>query len=227
MHNELASITSWPPHHPIGTILLTSLVPLPKVMESLNKESQMILALRAIQQDSKLTIRAAASIYQVSRSTLGTRLNRITSRRDTIPNLRKLTDLEESTIIQYILDLDSRSFPPRRSGVEDIANRLLADRDAPPVRPRWASNFVKRHKELSTRFTRRYDYQRAQCEDPTLILGWFQLMRDTIAKYGIEESDIHKFDETGFIMGIISTAIVVTSSERRSRPNLAQPGNRE
>lgn len=106
-------------------------------MEALNKETQMILALKAMQRDSKLTVRAAASIYQVSRSTLGTRLNGITSRRDTVPNLRNLTDLEEFTIIQYILDLYSRSFPPRLSGVEDMANRLLPDRDAPPVGPRW------------------------------------------------------------------------------------------
>ena len=72
----------------------------------------------------------------------------ITARRDIMPNSRKLTNLEESTIVEYILDLDSRSFPPRLSGVQDMANRLLADRDAPPVGPRWASNFVKRHKEL-------------------------------------------------------------------------------
>ena len=55
------------------------------------------------------------------------------SRRESVPNSRKLTDLEEQTIIQYVLDLDSRSFPPRLSDVEDIANKLLADRDAPPV----------------------------------------------------------------------------------------------
>lgn len=50
-----------------------------------------------------------------------------------MPNLRKLTDLEESTIVEYILDLDTRLFPPRLCGVEDMANRLLADRDAPQV----------------------------------------------------------------------------------------------
>ena len=46
---------------------------------------------------------------------------------------QKLTKLEESTIVQHILDLDSQSFPPRLSGVEDMANRLLAKRDASKV----------------------------------------------------------------------------------------------
>ncbi len=196
-------------------------------MPNKSDENNIMLALQAIKNDPTLSIRSAARIYTVDFSTLARRHRGQSSRRDTMPNSRKLTNLEESTIIQYVLDLDARSFPPRLCGVEDMANRLLADRDALPVGPRWASNFVKRHKELKTRFTRRYDYQRAQCEDPTLILGWFQLVRDTIAKYGIAESDIHNFDETGFMMGVISTAMVVTSSERSGRPKLAQPGNRE
>ncbi|RKK17113.1 hypothetical protein BFJ66_g18036, partial [Fusarium oxysporum f. sp. cepae] len=133
----------------------------------------------------------------------------------------------ESTIIQYVLDLDSRSFPPRLRDVEDMANKLLADRDAPPVGKRWASNFVKRQPELKTRRFRRYDYKRAKCEDPEVIRGWFRLVRNIITKYGIVESDIYNFDETGFMMGIISTGMVVTSAERRSNAKLAQPGNRE
>jgi hypothetical protein len=111
--------------------------------------------------------------------------------------------------------------------VEDMANRLLADRDAPPVGSRRASNFVKRQPQLSTRFTRRYDYQRALCEDPKIIEPWFELVRNTVAKYGIHEDGFHNFDETGFMMGVISTTMVVTSSERRGKPSLAQPGDRK
>src|ERR1700744_5521393 len=101
-----------------------------------------------------------------------------------------------------------------------MANRLLADRAAPRVGKRWASNFVKRQPELRTRFFRRYDYKRAQCEDPDAIRAWFTLVENTIAKYGIVEADIYNFDETGFIMGIITTSIVVTSAERRSNTKL-------
>ena len=196
-------------------------------MDSVSKESQLLLAIEALKQDPKLSIRAAAKVYSVSRNTLQRRRDKTPSRLDITPPCQKLTKLEESTITQYILDLDARSFPPRLCGVEDMANRLLEDRHAPPVGPRWASNFVKRHKELSTRFTRRYDYQRAQCEDSDVINAWFQLVRNTIAKYGIQDADTYNFEETGFMMGMISTAMVVTSSERRGKPKLAQPGNRE
>jgi hypothetical protein len=84
----------------------------------------MVLAIEAIQKDPQLSARAAAKIYDVSRSTLGAHLKGISSRRDTMPNSRKLTDLEEKTIAEYVLDLDARSFPPRLCDVEDMANRL-------------------------------------------------------------------------------------------------------
>ncbi|KAI8648297.1 HTH CENPB-type domain-containing protein [Fusarium sp. Ph1] len=99
-----------------------------------------------------------------------------------------------------------------------MANRLLTDRDASPVGKRWASNFVKRHPDLKTRFFRKYDYQRAKCEDPTIIRNWFTLVANTIAKYGITLADIYNFDETGFIMGMITSGMVVTGAERRGNP---------
>jgi hypothetical protein len=52
-------------------------------------------------------------------------------------------------------------------------------------------------------------------------------VRNTIANYSIAESDIYNFDETGFMMGVISTGIIVTNAERRSNTRLVQPGGRE
>jgi hypothetical protein len=144
-----------------------------------------------------------------------------------MPNCRKLTPYEESAIVQYILDLYSRGFPPRPQVVQEMADTLLAERDASPVGKNWTANFIKRRTELKSRFSRKYDYKRAQCEDPDIIQGWFSLVRNTITKYGVLEQDIYNFDEAGFLMGVITTAKVVTSSEARARPKMAQPGNRE
>ena len=142
-------------------------------------------------------------------------------------NSKKLTDLEELVILRRVLDLDSRGFQPRQSDIQEMADRLRTDRDASRVGPRWAENFVKRHPELTMAFRRQIDYQRAKCEDPKVVQAWFALVRNVIAKYGIQEADIYNFDETGFLMGMLSSAKVVTSSERRGKPRTKQLGNRE
>ena len=108
-----------------------------------------------------------------------------------------------------------------------MANRLLATRNQLRIGKHWVSNFIKRRLELWMRFQHKYDYQRAKCEDPEVIQGWFNLVRNTIAKYGIQDADIYNFDETGFMMGVISTGIVVTSSDGRAKAKRVQPGNRE
>jgi hypothetical protein len=47
------------------------------------------------------------------------------------------------------------------------------------------------------------------------------------AKYSIVDSDFYNFDETGFMLGIISPAMVVTRADRRGRGKAVQLGNRE
>ena len=46
-------------------------------------------------------------------------------------------------------------------------------------------------------------------------------------EHGILRDDIYNFDETGFAMGLIATAKVVTRAEYYGRRSLLQPGNRE
>ncbi len=47
-------------------------------------------------------------------------------------------------------------------------------------------------------FNRAKDRQRVLQEDPEVISKWFELVRTTIAKYGVQPEDIHNFDESGF-----------------------------
>ena len=108
-----------------------------------------------------------------------------------------------------------------------MANQLLTARGAGYVGVNWPSNFVKRQPELRVRLTRQQDRQRVLCEDPEVISPWFELLHRTKARYGIVNEDTYNFNETGFIMGMISARSVVTASERRNRPKGTQPGNRE
>jgi len=91
----------------------------------------------------------------------------------------------------------------------------------------WATKFITRHERLKSKYNRKYDYQRAKCEDPELIRAWFQLVQRTKAEYGILDDDTYNFDETGFQMGVITIAKVVIGADRVGRPRTTQPGNRK
>jgi hypothetical protein len=185
------------------------------------------LAVSSIKSHQIQSNRRAATVYNVSERTIRRRRAGKLARRDCQPNSKKLTQLEEEVIVSHILDLDLRGFAPTYAAVRDMANKLLAARSAGQVGQKWPANFVKRTDSLTTRFNRAYNRQGALCEDPVLIRGWFELVEETKTKYGICDEDVYNFDEAGFMMGKITTQLVVTGSERRGRPKSIQPGDRE
>jgi DDE superfamily endonuclease len=191
------------------------------------QEGRINLALQAYTSGYFRSIPRATDAFNVRHQRLYDRLHGITSRPQIRPNCLKLTATEEQTIVQYILDLDSRGFAPRLCEVADMADKLLTTRGGIPVGKNWPGRFVSRTEELKMAFNRAKDHQRILQEDPEVINAWFKLVRDTKTKYGVYDDDIHNFDETGFQMGIIGSMKVVTGLERRTRPNLVQPGDRE
>jgi hypothetical protein len=193
------------------------------------KEGRIALAMQALKQGYISNIYTAAQTYDVPDKTLRRRVNGINARRDSVPTNRKLTTTEELTLIEWILSMDQRGLPVRSDSIRQMANLLLQKRsqnNTLTVGQRWVYNFLQRHDSLQSKYTRKYDYQRAKCEDPTIIRDWFRLVRNTIEKYGILEEDIYNFDETGFQMGVISTAKVITGANK-GKPVSVQPGNRE
>jgi hypothetical protein len=113
-----------------------------------HKEARIQLARSAIEGGQLQSGRHAAKVYNACETTLRRRRAGIKSRKDCTPNSRILTDLEEYTIVQNILNLVSRGTPPTLHIVGDMANELLATRDTRRVGQRWPRNFVNRQPEL-------------------------------------------------------------------------------
>ena len=100
--------------------------------------------------------------------------------------------------------MDTRGIAPTQALVHKMAELLLMERVQvastiqPKIGQHWVYRFINRHSELKSRYNRKYDYQRAKCEDPEVIRAWFLLVQNTIAKYGIVEEDTYNFDKSGF-----------------------------
>jgi hypothetical protein len=194
------------------------------------QEGRIELAIAAHKKQKFSSVRELARVYEVPETTLRSRLRGRPARVTVRANCHKLTENEENTLVNWILDLDKRGLPPRHAFVRNMANHLLSQRGSKRfkgVGEKWVTNLVNRRTEIKTRFSRRYDYSRAKCEDPKVIREWFDSVQSTIIKYGILDEDIYNFDETGFAMGLIATTRVITSKDRYGRRKLLQPGNRE
>ncbi|MDP1994524.1 MAG: transposase [Ignavibacteria bacterium] len=201
----------------------------PQREAALYRQGRIDLACQDYQRGRFETPQSAAKGYGVPISTLRRRLEGVEQKLGSVAKNRLLTSTEEESLVQWILSMDRRGMPPRISTVRDMAGLLIAQRLAnpPSVGKNWVLKFIKRHDELKSKYNRKYDHQRAKCEDPELIKGWFRRVQSTIVEYGICNDDIYNFDETGFQMGIISTSKVVTGTGISGRPRTVQPGNRE
>ena len=86
-------------------------------IETLPKESRLVLALEALKKDSKLSVRKAATIYKVPETSLRDKRAGKQPRSELPANSRKLTDLEEKVILERVLDLDAQGFQARLSDI--------------------------------------------------------------------------------------------------------------
>jgi Tc5 transposase DNA-binding domain len=158
-------------------------------------EGRIALAIQAYQRGQFLYFKTACNAYNAPYTTACKRVAGVPARRDSPPKSRKLTDLEEQTLEQWILAMISRGLPVGILSIRVMANLLLSKRAGAEVvvvvvvGQKWVYNYIQRHNTLQSKYTRKYDYQRALCEDVTIIRAWFNLVRNTVAKYGILEED--------------------------------------
>jgi hypothetical protein len=200
-------------------------------VQQAQKEARLALSKQAIQTRRISSCKKAAAVYDVPRSTLRDRIKGALPQAARSAQRRKLYQLEEQALVQWILELDQRGFPPQIIDVRRMADHLLAARgQTPPPVPvgkNWVDRFIKAQPELQTKWNRRFHAQRALCEDPEAINAWFKRVEDARLSHGIADADIYNFDETGFAMGVAATSKVVTSSDTIGRRATIQPGNRE
>ena len=127
-------------------------------------EGQIILALQAYRQGHFPSLRAAARTYDVPYITLTQRYQGILSRPNSIPHNRKLTQTKETTLVDWILDMDMCGISLIQVLVKEIVELLLTERvqDASAVRSKvgqhWVYRFINRYSELKTKYNQKYDY---------------------------------------------------------------------
>ena len=79
-----------------------------------------------------------------------------------------------------------------------MANKLLGARGGEPVGKNQVERFVTRSDKLKMAFNQAKDRQRIQQEDLEVISAWFKLVKETKAKYGVQDNNVYNFNKIGF-----------------------------
>ena len=188
-------------------------------MAEVSKEEQMKLAIKAFNQGQFKSKTACAQAFDVPSQILMKHLNGATSCEESIANGWKLSDIEETTLSRWILDMYHHGLPLQISNVHYLAQLLLSAQMKPSKSEKatigelWVNHFIKHHPELKSKYTCPYDYQCTKYKDLELIKSWFKCVQETIQKYGILEQDIYNIDKTGFQMGVVSTTKIIYNLE--------------
>jgi Tc5 transposase DNA-binding domain/helix-turn-helix, Psq domain len=186
-------------------------------VEKVRQEGHTALALHTLRQGQLSSGRAGARLYNIPKSTFAYRVQGRAARVELRANNHKLAETEEQALVRWILSMDKRGYPPRICAVRESTELLLKQRVTGPsakIGKNWSRNFVNRQPQLKSKYSRNYDYQRAQCEDPEKLRDWFRLVGNMIRKYGIVPDDIYNFDEVGYAMGVIRVPYAAKDSQK-------------
>ena len=182
-----------------------------------SRSERIELAYKAWQESNDMSIRKAARIYGISRSTLHRRTKGALSNKASRQARQRLSVGEEEALQLWLLQLNKWGWPARISQLEAIAIDLLrAKGDIEELGIYWTRSFLLRYPELKKKFVVGLDKERSLAQNPDIITNWFQLFRDIVKEYDINSNDIYNIDEKGILIGVIKKVKVLVSKYKKN-----------
>ena len=193
----------------------------------MDREQQLQRALEAIRNKTVPSIRKAAELFAVPRSTLYARLKGATTVQAAHEPFQRLSAAEEASLKRTVRLMFMWGWPMTIKAIETFSTQLLqAKGDLEPLGHNWYKNFLARHPDFKTQRSRGLDQSRKDASDPEVLQEWFSLYQRTRLSWNIAEEDTYNMDEKGCMKGIGDNAkVIIPKEECEAFSN--QPGNRD
>ena len=200
-------------------------------IQKLQQEGRLALSKHAIQNNQLLSLNRAVKLHNVPKSSLRSCLKGSIPIAQSNAKKQNLQLSEEQSLVQWILKLNRRGFPPQIINVRQMADVLLTTYSQnPPPQPvgkNWVLQFINAQPKLQTKWNYKFHLQYAKCEDLKIIGPQFKLIEETRQAYNILNKNTYNFNKTRFIINIAVTSKVVISSNTIGRAITVQLGNCE
>jgi helix-turn-helix, Psq domain/Tc5 transposase DNA-binding domain len=169
-----------------------------------------------------LSLRSAAQMYDVPKTTLTARFNGRHTRSEAHAGQQKLTPPQEEILKEWIKVLGKRGVPLDLSAVANRASIIAGGE----VGVNWARRFRKRHPDMKANWTTALEACRAACLNRPLVTEYFEMLGDIIRENNIPPENIYNMDEKGIQMGIGKRTLVLVDRDQKT-VNQVEDGNRE
>lgn len=142
-----------------------------------------LAAIESLGEGEKLRYQEIADKYDVNRSTLSRRHRGVQrSMKEYAVNKQLLRPHQEEELVNYIIGLTERGFPPTKEMIQSFAREVVKKE----VGEKWVLRFVERNKDaLITKWTAEMDrnYHQADLEHKYSL--YFDLLESKISKYSV------------------------------------------
>ena len=159
----------------------------------------MEIAIAAVLKE-ECTIRQAAEIYQVPKSTLHDRISGKVIHGSSSGPERYLTDYEENSLVKFLCKCSSIGFARSKKQVMTLVNEIVQKKGkANVVTNGWWESFRKRHPELVLCTAEPLSYTQAVCASDDILDAYFDMLEATLNDNELigKPTQVFNMDETG------------------------------
>lgn len=201
----------------------------PLDLEGKTDEERIRLALAAVTRNGFrangrlwLSLREAANIFDVSKTTLTARYNGRTTQKKAHEHKKKITPGAEAALVDWIIEMGRRGIPLHGSAVAQHAT-LIAGTE---ISEKWVYRFRARHPELKAKWTTGLEQCRAQALNPTAVASFYEILDEVVEKYSIPQENIYNMDEKGIQLGVGKKVLALVDRDQKT-VHQVEDGNRE
>jgi len=152
-------------------------MPKVKPRSDLEYKTRLDKAIEALNKPNPISIRSAAGMYGVSKTTLGNRFfERAKPRNQAHVTQQLLTEEEEIELVKWTQRLDKIGIPSRLTHLHEMVAALLRKRATSTTTipgQHWITRFLDRHPTIASRFAGRIDQEREVAGKPDGIQSFF------------------------------------------------------
>jgi len=132
--------------------------------------------------DPNFSFRKAASIYNVSRSTLNNRMRGVRIHVEAHVSQQKLLPAAEDVLVEWAKVLGRRGVPLTYSTLTTYASEISGKQ----IGICWPKRFLARHPELKLKMTTSLEKCRAKALNQTAVEGFYDILEGMVKKFDIK-----------------------------------------